>query len=553
MAEMGLKKQNHLLPGAVPTIHSQPEANSSEGKKRPIADSEEAEISDRTGKKQRRSRALQKLEVNRLLKDYEEASCSAVGSEPIGDLDLSDLMPETGPGNEERKFNNVGIQCDVGFVWSELRRKCVTSVGTQVEPVITDSEVQCEITLIPTCSTPLCSPVKSVGCHSDDDNKDQDYIPSNLFSAEVMEEEEEEEKKSQKTEENERIIYSKKGSVPPQSESKFIVFLSCLLQLFEFCPLCTEPATAEVSSVCGTLIHVTQKCLTCSYARVWRSQPYIKRIPAGNLLLSAAILYSGSMISQTLRMLKIMKIQCFSRQTYHKHQRNYLIPIIVQMWKEEQAKLVERLSNLEGGIVLSGDGRSDSPGHSAKYGAFTVIEKRTNKVLDVQLVQSNEVPNSSWCEHEGLIRMEAFLANKNLDLDVIITDRNRQNAAYIRRNMAPKGTKHYYDIWHIAKGIGKKIDALAKQKVCENAGLWRRSIINHLYWIAATAPEGDGDMLEAMWKSVSNHIQDVHDGHCELYPECAHGPLDEDERDKEWLQPCKIYISIQFTMKIPSC
>ena len=67
------------------------------------------------------------------------------------------------------------------------------------------------------------------------------------------------------------------------------------------------------------------------------------------------------------------------------------------------------------------------------------------------------------------------------------------------------------------------------------------------------APEGDGDMLEAMWKSVSNHIQDVHDGHCELYPECAHGPLDEDERDKEWLQPCKIYISIQFTMKIPSC
>ena len=76
--------------------------------------------------------------------------------------------------------------------------------GTQVEPLTTDSEVQCEVTLIPTCSTPLCSPVKSVGCHSDDDNKDQDYIPSDLFSAEVMEEEEEEEKKSQKTEENER-------------------------------------------------------------------------------------------------------------------------------------------------------------------------------------------------------------------------------------------------------------------------------------------------------------------------------------------------------------
>lgn len=45
------------------------------------------------------------------------------------------------------------------------------------------------------------------------------------------------------------------------------------------------------------------------------------------------------------------------------------------------------MSALPGGVVLSGDGRSDSPGHCAKYGAFTVIEQRVNKVLDVQLVQ----------------------------------------------------------------------------------------------------------------------------------------------------------------------
>lgn len=46
-------------------------------------------------------------------------------------------------------------------------------------------------------------------------------------------------------------------------------------------------------------------------------------------------------------------------------------------------------------------------------------------------------------------------------------------------------------------------------------------------------------MLEAIWKSVINHIQDIHDGHRELYPKCAHGDLDDDDRDKEWLQLCK--------------
>ena len=51
MAEMGLKQQKQLLPSAVPTIEALREINSSEGKKRPIADSEEPEMSDRMGKK----------------------------------------------------------------------------------------------------------------------------------------------------------------------------------------------------------------------------------------------------------------------------------------------------------------------------------------------------------------------------------------------------------------------------------------------------------------------------------------------------------------------
>ena len=143
-------------------------------------------------------------------------------------------MHETRPGNEERK-----LQCDIGFVWSEPQRNCMASVGkktayqrnlpfykfpcferykfphlsvmlyyagTHVEHVTAETEVPYEIIYIRTCSTPLCSPVKSAGYYKDDDNKDQDYIPTNLFSAKVIEEEEEKMKKGQKTEENERYI-----------------------------------------------------------------------------------------------------------------------------------------------------------------------------------------------------------------------------------------------------------------------------------------------------------------------------------------------------------
>ena len=59
------------------------------------------------------------------------------------------------------------------------------------------------------------------------------------------------------------------------------------------------------------------------------------------------------------------------------------MPVVIKMWKEEQEKLVERLCNLGGGVVLSGNGRSDNLGHSAKYGVSTVIEQMINKVFNV--------------------------------------------------------------------------------------------------------------------------------------------------------------------------
>ena len=36
---------------------------------------------------------------------------------------------------------------------------------------------------------------------------------------------------------------------------------------------------------------------------------------------------------------------------------------------------------------LGGDGRSDSPGHSAKFGSYALMDMEHNTILDVKLVQ----------------------------------------------------------------------------------------------------------------------------------------------------------------------
>ena len=175
------------------------------------------------------------------------------------------------------------------------------------------------------------------------------------------------------------------------SEKKYIVFHNKLMDLFQCCPICGGPSRGHVINRMtrgyGTMVKVEQTCKDCSYTRTWDSQPSTGHMPLGNLMLSAALLFSGCQVSQILRLFSMMNIQCFSRSTYQRHQNDYVIPTVINGWKEEQASIMAGLRKMKGGLQLAGDCRNDSPGHSAKYGTYTLIEQTTKKVIDLQLIQ----------------------------------------------------------------------------------------------------------------------------------------------------------------------
>lgn len=110
-------------------------------------------------------------------------------------------------------------------------------------------------------------------------------------------------------------------------------------------------------------------------------------MPAGNILLSAAILYCGALPTKILRVLKLLKCASISNRTFFKHQRQYLQPSISSVWNKHQAEIIRQLKGEKRPLVLGGDGRADSPGHSAKFGSYTLMELKKRVVIDVQLVQ----------------------------------------------------------------------------------------------------------------------------------------------------------------------
>ncbi|XP_078378287.1 uncharacterized protein LOC144661382 [Oculina patagonica] len=253
-------------------------------------------------------------------------------------------------------------------------------------------------------------------------------------------------------------------------------------------------------------------------------------------MMSCGILFGGGSPAKVLKIMRHMNVLTIGYSTFMKHQKEYLHPAVERTYRQQQSTLLDGIKAEGKELILGGDGRCDSPGHSAKYGSYSLMDLEQNKILDSQLVQSNEVKNSNAMEKEGLIRSLQFLSDEGLSVSTLITDRHVQIRKYMRETRP--AIKHRLDGWHAGKGLGKKIDSLAKKKDCDVVSKWKKSVVNHMFWCAASTDDDDEDLKEAKWLSITNHIMNKHSGHDNpLFPQCLHGRLHGRERKKKWLKP----------------
>lgn len=126
------------------------------------------------------------------------------------------------------------------------------------------------------------------------------------------------------------------------------------------------------------------------------------------------------------------------------HQQYYLHPAILQVWKNHQGAYIEEVQETGRAVRLGGNGRADTPGHCAMFGSYTLMDLEENKVVDMQLVQSNEVRGSCHMEKEGLVRAVCYLEDNGVAISHLITDRHLQVAKWVRENMPE--TTHHIDV-----------------------------------------------------------------------------------------------------------
>ena len=322
-------------------------------------------------------------------------------------------------------------------------------------------------------------------------------------------------------------------NINPVEDKKWIVFESKLNKLFLFCHQCGNIITNKTEHCEGSMVTIKTICL-CGHSNTWQSQPLTNGAAAGNLLIPAAILFSGNTYQHIYDFAKFLNMQIVSSSSFYKIQKNYLLSVVDSKWKSSQREIIKELKKAKN-VDICGDGRCDSPGNSAKYGTYTIMDENTKKVIEFSVVQVTEATSSNAMEYEGCKRTLNYLIKNKVPIECLTTDRHTTITAKMK-SVYPN-IKHQYDVWHLSKWVTKKLFKKAKKKSFEELKPWIQAISNHLWWCAATCG-GDPNMLREKWVSLLYHIVDKHRwSGCKLCKKCGHPTMSRRERKSiKWLK-----------------
>ena len=210
--------------------------------------------------------------------------------------------------------------------------------------------------------------------------------------------------------------------------SYYFVHARKLKQLLRYCPDCGSLVDQEDTKVYGnhegTLMTVELTCVnSCTYT--WKSQKEKNAKGSVNIMLTSAITLSGIMLEKFQQLASLLNLRSISNSTFYSLRREYVVPAIAKEWEKEQNLVIASIREKGEPVMLAGDGRADSPGHSAKYGTYTMMNVDTDKIVDFEVVQVMDVKNSNAMEKQGFIDTLSRIES-NCEVIGISTDRHLQ-------------------------------------------------------------------------------------------------------------------------------
>ena len=201
------------------------------------------------------------------------------------------------------------------------------------------------------------------------------------------------------------------------SRMRVMISINKLVELSEEkCALCGKGLyiKEDVKTV-GSRVEIIRKCKN-GHCQKWVSSEVLgvknnAEFFLNDSLLAAAIIISGNNYSKFSLLCKALGLSIISSNTFTRFQKHCAAPVVKEIWDEMNSLITSILRQYDD-LCLCGDGRNDSPGHSARYCVYTLMEHASKVVVDMAVVDKRETGgNSVVMEKEGLRRLLEKMAS----------------------------------------------------------------------------------------------------------------------------------------------
>ncbi|KAM4050161.1 uncharacterized protein ACNLHF_013885 [Anomaloglossus baeobatrachus] len=320
------------------------------------------------------------------------------------------------------------------------------------------------------------------------------------------------------------------------NERKFIVFESCLDVLFEKvrCKFgdCNSPIIRTQKHVLGTYLSVAAQCYKGHTFHLWHSQPTRGEVALGNVLSSAAVLFSGSHFHKVQEMCQLLGLQFISPRLYDLYQQNYLIPTVDIHWQQERLRLND--ASLGTRLCLTGSGQCTTYENGLKHGIYTFLDVATKRIVDLEPIQGTKANSCAALKKKAFVRCLNRILRDQFEVAAIATEDHLKIKKTCEQHYR---IPHEYDAWQYTKSIEKRLLAASKKENCSVIAKWIPSIKKHLWWCSSTS-NGNAEVLRELWQSLLMHVTDRHEwDHGDMFHACAHRQLTRIERlRRPWIK-----------------
>ena len=99
----------------------------------------------------------------------------------------------------------------------------------------------------------------------------------------------------------------------------------------------------------------------------------------------------------------------------------------------QQVQLLAELGRREGGIILAGDDRMDSPGHCAQFCTYSFIDVESSAVIHTKFIDCRETNFNSFIMEKVAFQRGMTFLTKKIKVKELVTDQSLSIASVMSK------------------------------------------------------------------------------------------------------------------------